>query len=205
MDKKKIIKTQIIVTTIAIILGTIFHFVYGWSGENKIVGIFTPVNESVWEHLKLAFFPMLILAIIQYFYLGKKTHNYIEAKTIGIFTSILFIIVFYYTYTGIIGTNFLILDILTFIISIILGEYVAYKLMNIEEQSNKTTKILSAFIIIVLFTSFIVFTYKAPKANLFKSGSQNNIYTSKTRVKNTKSCEKIKNSHNFIIKIKSIN
>ena len=168
MEKKKIIKSQIIVTIIAIILGTIFHFVYGFSGENKIIGLFVPVNESVWEHLKLAFFPMLILAIIEYFYLGKKVNNYIEAKTIGIFTSIFFIVVFYYTYTGIIGTNFLTIDILTFIISIILGEYIAYKLMNIEEQSNKTSKILSAFIIIVLFTSFLVFTYKAPKVNLFK-------------------------------------
>ena len=168
MEKKKIIKAQIVVTIIAMILGTIFHFVYGFSGENKIIGIFTPINESVWEHLKLAFFPMLILAIIEYFFIRKKVNNYIEAKTIGIFTSIIFIIVFYYTYTGIIGTNFLTIDILTFIISIILGEYVAYKLMNLEEQSNKTSKVLSAFIIIVIFISFIVFTYKAPKVNLFK-------------------------------------
>ena len=40
-----------------LILGTVGHFFYEWSGENKIAGIFFPVNESVWEHMKLTLLP----------------------------------------------------------------------------------------------------------------------------------------------------
>ena len=40
-----------------IILGSLSHFFYGWSGNFFLVGFFSPVNESVWEHLKLLFFP----------------------------------------------------------------------------------------------------------------------------------------------------
>ncbi len=36
------------------------HFSYEWSGESAIVGIFTPINESIWEHLKLVFWPLLL-------------------------------------------------------------------------------------------------------------------------------------------------
>ena len=43
-----------------IILGTISHNVYPWTGNNFIAGLFSPVNASIWEHMKIAFFPMLI-------------------------------------------------------------------------------------------------------------------------------------------------
>ena len=43
----------IIGAVFTIITGTLLHFVYEWSGESLFVGIFSPINESVWEHLKL--------------------------------------------------------------------------------------------------------------------------------------------------------
>ena len=45
------------------IAGTLMHFIYEWSGNNKIVALFAPVNESPWEHLKLLFFPFVIYGI----------------------------------------------------------------------------------------------------------------------------------------------
>jgi Family of unknown function (DUF6512) len=39
-----------------VIAGTLQHFVYGWSGQNALVGLVSPVNESVWEHTKLLVF-----------------------------------------------------------------------------------------------------------------------------------------------------
>ena len=41
-------------------MGTLAHFVYEWSGNNPVVGLFCAVNESTWEHIKLLFFPMLL-------------------------------------------------------------------------------------------------------------------------------------------------
>ena len=116
---EKLAKAQIIVTIISIILGTLLHFLYEWTGENIIIASFSAVNESVWEHLKLVFFPMLLAGIIEYFFVNKIANNYIEAKCIGIFSAICFVVVTFFTYTGIVGTNFFILDILIFIISII--------------------------------------------------------------------------------------
>ena len=82
------IKTwQIISVIFCFILGTSLHFVYELSGENNIIAIFSSVNESTWEHLKLVFFPMLITAIIGFFVVEKKNNNYWFAQMIGIICS----------------------------------------------------------------------------------------------------------------------
>ena len=144
------------------------HFIYEWSGNNVIISSFSAVNESVWEHLKLVFYPMLILGVIEYYFVKNIANNYIEAKAIGIFTAISFIVISFFTYTGIIGTNFFIIDILIFIISIILGEWTSYKLMKRKNESTIQTKILAGGILIFLLSCFIIFTYVTPQVNLFR-------------------------------------
>lgn len=168
IKQEKLLKTQVIIIVISIILGTILHFTYNLSGGNSFIGTFSAVNESVWEHLKLAFFPMLILGIIEYFFVKNISNNYIEAKTIGIFLAISFIVVAFFTYTGILGVDILILDILIFITSIILGETISYKLMKRENESNNKTKVLAGIILIFLLFSFIICTFNPPKVNLFR-------------------------------------
>lgn len=149
----------------SIVAGVILHFLYEWSGRNPIVGAFSAVNESTWEHLKLAFFPMLVIAVIGYFLFGKNISNYIKGKSIGIIVAISFITIFFYTYTGIIGDNFSIIDIASFVIAIILGEMCAYKII-LNENNNNEQFYLS--IIGVLLICFVAFTYYTPKINYFK-------------------------------------
>ena len=168
IKEDKLKNTQVIVILFSLILGTLLHFTYEWSGNNLFVGSFSAVNESIWEHLKLVFYPMLIAMIIEYFFVKKDVNNYIEAKTIGIFTAIFFIIVSFYTYSGIIGTSVIVIDILIFIISIILGEYVAYRLMKRKDESTVLTTSLSIIILLFLLLCFIIFTYAPPEVNLFR-------------------------------------
>ena len=164
-NKKTIIIFQIVSAIFVIILGTLLHFVYEWSNENQIIGAFSAVNESTWEHLKLVFFPMLITTIIGNFIIGKKVPNFLCAKLIGLITALSFIVIFFYTYSGILGNNIAILDIASFIIAVILGEYVAYKIMTSYFICNINIAII---FLTILFFSFIVFTYNTPKIGLFK-------------------------------------
>ncbi len=165
-DKRTILRFQIISAIFTIILGTLLHFTYQWSNENLLVGAFSAVNESTWEHLKLLFFPMLTSTIVGYFYVGKNVPNFLCSKTIGIVVSILFTIVFFYTYTGILGTNFAFLNILTFIVSAILGEYIAYKIMFSIFLCNNN---IATIFLLVLLLCFIIFTYITPQIGLFKA------------------------------------
>ena len=88
MEKKKILRFQIFSVIFTWILGTILHFLYEWSGDNKIIASFSAVNESTWEHLKLVFFPMLITTIVGFLAIGKDNKKFWCAKTIGIILAI---------------------------------------------------------------------------------------------------------------------
>jgi len=162
----KIRTWQILATVICIILGVLLHFTYEWSGENIIVGLFSAVNESTWEHLKLIFYPMVLVGIIGYFIIGKRTNNYWLTQSTGIITAMLFTIVFFYTYKGVIGTNIDWVNIATFVVAIILGQYVTYTLLISPKLYNG--ELISIVFLIILFLSFILYTFNPPEIGLFK-------------------------------------
>ena len=118
---KSIKNFQIFSVFFTFLLGTLLHFTYDWSGKNPIVAIFSAINESTWEHLKLLFFPMLISTIIGYFLFFKTISNYLCAKALGIIVAITFIIILFYTYSGILGKNIPFIDISSFFIATILN------------------------------------------------------------------------------------
>ena len=163
--KNSILIPEIISTIFVMILGTLLHFTYKWSGNNMLVGIFSPINESVWEHLKLIFFPMLITIIIGYFYKGKDFDNYLSSKVIGIIVMLSFTIIFYYTYSGIIGNNYAVIDIGTFFVAVLLGQIVSYKIMQTRFHGNN---LISIIILVALLLCFVVFTFMPPSIALFK-------------------------------------
>lgn len=163
----KIKKWQIIVVIICLVLGILLHFTYEWSGKNGIVGLFSAVNESTWEHLKLAFYPMLLMGIIGYFIIGKDNKNFWTAQVLGILTAMLFITIAFYTYTGIIGTNFSAINITIFAIAILLGEYVTYRALISKNDYN--AEIISIILLISLFISFIVYTINPPRIPYFQN------------------------------------
>lgn len=166
MNNKIILKYQIFSTIFTLILGSLLHFTYEWSGNDPVVGAFSSVNESTWEHLKLVFFPMLITTIIGLFIFDKNDYkNFLCSKTIGILVSLSFIIVFFYTYTGILGRNIALIDILSFFISVILGNLTTYYMMVNKKLCNNN---VSKLVLIVMFLAFIRYTYSPPNIQLFQ-------------------------------------
>ena len=142
-------KWQIFASIFCLILGTILHFTYEWFNYNVIVGLFSTINESVWEHLKLLFYPMFFISIIGYFKIGRKLCNYWYAQMYGIVFALIFVVVFFYTYTGIIGRSFFLLDIASFIIGILLGEYIVYKMLKQKEMCKlEALSIITSIIIL---------------------------------------------------------
>lgn len=102
-------------------LGAAAHFFYEWSGNNFFVGMFSPVNESVWEHMKLAFFPMLLFSFAANLFLKKDCPGAASSALCGALLSTALIPVIFYTYSGVLGYNSLLPDILTFVFSVLTG------------------------------------------------------------------------------------
>jgi hypothetical protein len=152
-----------------VITGSIAHFVYDWSGENTFLGFLFPINESIWEHMKLCFFPMLLYS----FYLNTKLENSYPcirtASLFGIILSTFLIPVLFYTYSGILGHNYAILDIMTFIISVLLSFVVMYKLTLSCTLSSY--KIPLTVLVLILAICFFLFTYRPLNIGIFTEPS----------------------------------
>ena len=160
-----ILKFELFSIVFTLILGTLLHFTFEWSNQNLFVGSFSAVNESVWEHLKLIYFPMLITAVIGSFFFEGKQSNYLCIKTKAILLAMAFVVVFFYTYTGIIGTNFAILDIGSFVVAIILSSYFTYQKVQMSVSCNY---LLAILILFILFLCFVLFTFFHHTLNYFK-------------------------------------
>ncbi len=154
-------------------LGSPMHFVYEWTGRASIVGIIAPVNESIWEHLKLAFWPMLVWWIIGYFIIAKK--NKISAArwffpaAIALYSAIIVIIAFFYTYTGAFGFESIFMDIFSLILAIIVGHLMALHFFRRATFINCRCWFYIAIVLIILLSSlFAVFTFNTPHIPLFR-------------------------------------
>lgn len=169
--QRQLYYSKITFCILTLILGTLLHFLYEWTGYNYLVGFISPVNESTWEHLKLLFFPVLFLSVFEYFYIGRYFQSFITARTIGCVSGLIFIVVFFYTYTGIIGQHFLWLDIAAFFISTVLCYCLTWYLTIRKKAGNHCTNFLCICFLLFLLFLFIRFTEYPPAINLFKSAS----------------------------------
>ena len=127
---------QIIETVLIIVLGVILHFLYDWCGKNKFVATFSAVNESTWEHLKLAFFPILIFGIVDFIFVRPYANNVVFATTIALFSSITIITMLFYLYLGVLGKNVDVLNINIFVIAVIIAKYIGYRIMFMPNFEN---------------------------------------------------------------------
>ena len=136
----------------SIILGTIGHFLYDWSNNNKIIGFFFATNESIWQHLKLGITPILLWIIVEL--LTSNLNNNFFVNFICILIFVLTLLFLYYFYKLFTKKNILFLDISIFYISLFVSYYFSIILFN--NLSSNFILNLIGFIGII----FILFFYK---------------------------------------------
>jgi hypothetical protein len=149
-----------------LVTGTLSHFVFEWSGRWAPLGLIFPVNESVWEHLKLAFWPMLAWALIERGPLRGKVNNFLTATVTGVTAAIATITLFFYAYTGIVGHDVMWLDILDFVVSVVLGYYVRLRIMTSPQAHGRETT--AKVVLGILLVAFLTFTFFPPATELFR-------------------------------------
>lgn len=152
MNLKKI---KIIAVFSLFILMSLFHFVYDIF-PNNLFAVFFPVNESIFEHLKLIFTTFVLYGIIDYILLIKfkqpKNNFFLNIlisalSCIGIF--LLIWLPIYYK----IGENMFI-TLLFLFISIIFSQVASFYILT-----NKNNQLLNYICIGIIISIIVVFAY----------------------------------------------
>ncbi len=145
-------------------LGVLFHFLYQWTNENIVVGLFTPINESTWEHLKLLFFPMIIVTIIEVVFMKKALSKLLPSRTLGIIAGMAFIVVVFYTFWGVSGKLIDFVNISIYILAV----WFAYFMERYIANNKKAHSLSVAWAVLVTLTLlFIICSLNPPSWGIF--------------------------------------
>ena len=156
-----------------ILLGSILHFLFDWSGQWTPVALIAAVNESVWEHLKMVFWPGLIFALMSFPFLRKKTNHFWEGKVIGLLSMPLIILVLFYAYHLAFKTHNLAYDILIFVLAVMIGQGISYRLM-FKSRFPRYSKPIVIGLLLIATAVFSLFSFYPPQNPLFQDSRTGN-------------------------------
>jgi len=147
--------------------GASLHFVFEWTDYWRPAALIAAVNESTWEHFKIAFWPSMIWAAIEYLFIRKKVNNFAVAKAAGFLAMPLLTAVLFYGYNAITGHHYLILDVIIFIISAITGQIISMRLMQRDTIEVAWLRKLAVGILIAMTLAFSTLSYYPMKNFIF--------------------------------------
>lgn len=151
-------------------LGSFLHFLFPLT-NSKVLALFSSVNESVWEHMKILFFPMLFFALIEYIFIGRQIDNFWCTKLRGTLFALILIPVLFYTASGIFGRLPDLVNIALFFISAAVG--FVFETRHFGERTSLCFERPAILILCALALIFMVFTFAPPHIPLFLSTTDN--------------------------------
>ena len=146
--------------------GTLLHFLYDFTGGAAWAALFSGVNESTWEHMKLLFVPMLAFAVFEFFFFRER-EDFWCVKLRGILLGIGLIPIIFCTYNGVIGKSPDWVNIAIFFLAAAaayLYEAVKLEREDIECPSPR----IAVAILCALALIFVLFSFRTPELAIFK-------------------------------------
>lgn len=142
-------KKNIFMIIFLFLLSFLWHFMYDWF-PCVLTSIFFPVNESIWEHMKIIFYCLLIGSVLE-----KKGNNYYLNILVKPLVGVLFYLIIFIPLYLIFGESMFIslsLMLFTYIIMELLG-------IKISKQEELNIKALPIIIIILISILFSILTF----------------------------------------------
>ena len=150
------------------VVGSLFHFLYSLTGECFIIGLFVPINESIFEHTKMVVLPIFIWWFI--FYLFRKKDLFVNAwftsAFIAMISAIIVIPMLFYFYSQAFGIESLVIDILILLVSLAIGQILG---LHYYRHGKGIEYHFAIFLMIVIIILFAFFTINPPAFPIFNS------------------------------------
>ena len=165
--KKTIYRAQLAAFLFTCVTGTLVHFLYDAFPDFPLTAVISSVNESVWEHMKLLYFPMFVAALAQRLFPFAQRQDFWCIKLSGIITGLFLIPALYYTYTGALGIHLTWVDISIYYISAAAAYLLETHLLMHEPHRICRFSRAAMLLTVTLAFIFLFFTYFPPRLPLF--------------------------------------
>ena len=157
-------KETIIATVLLIIFGTSMHFVHHVPFFNHFLGYIFPMVESVMAHMKMVFYPMLLLGI--YLAVSRRDIREIGAPVLASLAVMPLIILVFFSYWIFVRHELMALDMIIYISAMVLAVQLAKRWRVKPFVRNNWGLWIVVAILTILATGFL--TYNAPDWIIFE-------------------------------------
>jgi hypothetical protein len=144
------------------LLGSVLHFLFDWTSHNRFVAIFSAVNESYWEHIKIAIWPVFFLQVVLFASGGYQYTSFIPAATISLYSIPVSMVGLVFVYKAVTKKNILWLDISIFFVCIAIAQSLFVLILDQLDPSQGTV-VMATLFFIGLLAAFLLFTARPPK------------------------------------------
>lgn len=145
--------------------GNLLHFVYDWTGKRVAAALFSAVNESTWEHMKLLAVPWILFSIVEC--IALRSGGTTAPRAAGLLAGLAAIPLLFYGYKGIVGKGSMIVDILIFQVAVLLAFWVSWTLQKRRQLSGGGWTVLGILVLLGVWALFLLFTFRAPDLAVF--------------------------------------
>lgn len=167
-------KETLIDITITCIIGIILHFAYEFSGKNILVALFSAVNNSIWNHIKIIIFSIYIVSLVKMYITPKREKNLWTALFFKIITAIIAMLMLYNLYIFLFMVHNLIVDICIFYIAITLAS-IAQKIILNKVNVSPVVEDVYKYINLALIILTIIFSIYPLNLNVFRDILNNKL------------------------------
>lgn len=165
--RKKLARREIAGFLFTAAAGTLLHFLYDWSGRSSLVGAFSAVNESTWEHMKLLFVPLFLFTMLEFLVFAESYANFFAAKGAALLAALASIPVLFYTLTGAFGKTPAFVNIAIYYAAALVFFLLGFFLLTSGFLRSGIWQVLSFALYWLLAFAFVYFTYRPLPLPLF--------------------------------------
>lgn len=162
-------RRSIIDLLLLVVIGSAWHFLYAIFGRPWTLGWFVPINESVWEHLKLGYGATLMLLPYD---LLRSWHDQpfsVLGRALGIIVLDVIVVIGFYAYTSVTEHSILPVDIGLYVVGCAAAVLLHSRM--VRTPPSRRAQWAGIALLIAMGMLFALWTYTPPGYEIFRPSS----------------------------------
>ena len=153
MQSKRVLIWELSGVVFLILVGSLVHFILEGTGCLPLSSAYCSINASVWEHLSLGFWTLILFSVLEYFFFIKDEHtyqinNFVLAKALGVLSLQGIILITFYIYTAFTGKPIVFIDLTSFTVGSMLCQFISYN--TLINTINRRVFLWAGLILLVI-------------------------------------------------------
>ncbi|GKU27865.1 DUF6512 family protein [Clostridium folliculivorans] len=173
--KSELLLWEVIGIPFLIVVGLTLEFAYKTLNQNFIIGLFSVINNSIWENLKIGFFSIILFTLIENLSLKESADNFFTAKALEVIFMSILLSIYYLLFKYNFINNQIINHNIIFAVICTLSQMLSFRILTLN-RNYPYLNLLSFLFLIIGTLIFFAFTINPPSNWLFEASKRlNNI------------------------------